>query len=42
MAQRDEETRPPRRNAYAAGRRLIANIGATTARFALEPAPGVF
>jgi glucokinase len=42
MAQREEETRPPRRNAYAAGPRLIANIGATTARFALEPAPGVF
>ena len=42
MGRNDESLKLARAAAYAAGPRLVANIGATTARFALEIAPGVF
>lgn len=42
MGRNDESLKLARVAAYAAGPRLVANIGATTARFALEVAPGVF
>ncbi len=42
MGYKDDSARLARAAAYAGGPRLIANIGATTARFALEVAPGRF
>ena len=42
MGRNDESPKLARVGAYAAGPRLVANIGATTARFALEVAPGDF
>jgi len=42
MGHTEDSARLARAAAYAGGPRLIANIGATTARFALEVAPGRF
>ncbi|WP_288022429.1 glucokinase [Thauera sp.] len=42
MGRNDESLKLARVGTYAAGPRLVANIGATTARFALEVAPGAF
>ncbi len=42
MVRLEDQAAPARGQAYASGPRLIANIGANRARFALEVAPGSF